>query len=106
MKANEDGFYSVADCVEALEKAPIIPPALNRSRRAVDLRRKDANELFKVMRKGTIEMCSHWHTAPGQNQSRRSRLYASHAVHLTLDGCEDFDQLITVLQTLNKMNQQ
>ena len=102
MKQNEYGFYSVEDCVEALTRTPVA--VVRRYSRPVDLRRKDSVTLFKIMRKGPPEMCDHWYSVHGQGSSQRTRLYASHVVHQTLDGCEDFDALIATLETINQLN--
>ena len=104
MKENEDGYYSVADCVEALTRTPNVSLGLSKYSRYVDMRTNNAKTLQKVMRQYPVGKL-HWAMFRSSATKSMVRHSASHAVHLTLDGCEDFDQLITVLQTLNKMNQ-
>ena len=100
MKSNEDGFYSVEDCVAAMATPPrwIVTGANNPK---LDMRRRDSKELY-----GVLKNTGHVSHVPSRSFSGKfdAAIFISYEARRCLD-CEDFDALITTLRTINRLTQ-
>lgn len=98
MKQNEDGFYSVEDCVEALTKPPMqeVTPISPR----LDMRRTYSRRIYQALKRtphvAHIPCWTHLNKYSAD-------IYCSYTAKSALD-CEDFDALITALETINQLN--
>jgi hypothetical protein len=102
MKPNEDGFYSVEDCVAVLTKSPKIYTSKRHPR--LDMRRRDSKELWAVL-KGTAHVAHIPSYIPGKLGGKfDAAIFVSYEARRCLD-CEDFDALITTLRTINRLTQ-
>jgi hypothetical protein len=101
MKQNEDGFYSVEDCVAALTKPPkyTVGVSSNVSSECLDMRRRGVKQLYRVLKN-----TKHVAHVPFFGRKFQPKVLFSFLAKQCLD-CEDFDALIDTLNTINQLNQ-